>query len=86
MSTGSTATSSVKVPFAAVKKESTVHFFLLCPLYLDHRNDLLGEVSDMINNDVTQLPDDHSCDLLLFGSSNLHEIANNMILNATVRL
>ena len=46
--------------------EYTVHFFLHCPLYLDHRIDLLGEVSDIIKNDVTQLPDDHLCDLLLF--------------------
>ena len=48
--------------------ESTTHFLLHCPLHLVHRNNLLGEISDILNNDVTQLPGDHLCNLLLFGS------------------
>ena len=60
-------------------------FFLHCPLYLVHRNSLLSEVSDTLNIDVTQLPDDHLCNLLLFGSPKFNKIANRMILDATVR-
>ena len=44
-----------------------------------------GEVSDILNNDVMQLPDDHLCNLLLFGSLKFNKIANRMILDATVR-
>ena len=60
-------------------------FFLHCPLHLVHINSLLGEVSDILNNDGTQLPDDHLCNLLLFGSPKFNKIANRMILDATVR-
>ena len=44
-----------------------------------------GEVSDILNNDVMQLPDDHLCNLLLFGSLKFNKIDNRMILDATVR-
>ena len=65
--------------------ESTTHFLLHCPLHLVHRNCLLGEVSDILHNDVTQLPEDHLCNLLLLGSLKFNKIANRMILDATVR-
>ena len=65
--------------------ESTTHFFLHCPLHLVHRNSLLGEVSGILNNDVTQLPDDQLCNLLLFGSLKFNKMANIMILDATAR-
>ena len=73
-------------PLCNCKKEieTTVHFFLHCPLYLVQRNNLLGELSNIIKNDVRQLPDDHLCDLVLFGSPSYNEIANKMILEATV--
>ena len=63
--------------------ETAVHFFLHCPLHLVHRNNLLGELSNILNSVVRQLPDDHLCDLLLFGSPSYNEIANKMILEAT---
>ena len=64
--------------------ESTVHFFLHFPFYLVHRNNLLGQLSNILNNDVRQLPDDQLCDLLLFGRPSYNEIANKMILEAIV--
>ena len=75
-----------KSPLCSCKEETeaTVHFFLHCPLYLVHRNNLLGELSNILNNDVRQLPDDHLCDLILLGSPSYNEIANKMILEATV--
>ena len=76
-----------KSPLCSCKEETktTVHFFLHCPLYLVHRNNLLGELSNILNNDVRQLPDDHLCDLLLIGTPSYNEIANKMILEGTVR-
>ena len=47
---------------------------------------LLDEVSVIVGNDITQLPDDHLCDLLLFGGNAYHKIANEMILKCTVEL
>ena len=65
--------------------ESTIHYFLHCHLYTAHRINLFDEVSDVVGNDITQLPDDHLCDLLLFGSKAYNEKANEMILKCTVK-
>ena len=64
--------------------ESTIHYFLHCCHYAPHRRNLLDEVSDIVDNDITQLPDDHLCDLLLFGSSTYNERANEMNLKCAV--
>ena len=64
--------------------ESTIHYFLHCRQYSLHRRNLLDKVSDIVDNDITQLPDDHLCDLLLFGSNAYNERANEMILTCTV--
>ena len=65
--------------------ESTTQFFLHCPFNLVHRNGLLGEISDTLNNDGTQLPDNHLCNLLLSVSIKFNKVANRMILSASVR-
>ena len=65
--------------------ESTIHYFLHCHLYRAHRKILLDEVSDIVGNDISQLPDDHLCDLLLFGSKAYNEKANEMILKCTAK-
>ena len=64
--------------------ESTIHYFLHCCQYALHRRNLLDKVSDIVDNDIAQLPDDHLCDLLLFGSSTYNERANEIILKCTV--
>ena len=64
--------------------ESTIHYFLHCRQYSLHRRNLLDKVSDIVDNDITQLPDDHLCDLFLFGSNAYNERANEMILKCTV--
>ena len=56
-----------------------------CHLYRAHRSILLDEVSDIVGNDISQLPDDHLCDLLLYGSKAYNEKANEMILKCTVK-
>ena len=65
--------------------ESTIHYFLHCHLYRDQGSILLDEVSDIVGNGISQLPDDHLCDLLLFGSKAYNEKANEMILKCTVK-
>ena len=65
--------------------ESTIHYFLHCHLYRAHWKILLDEVSDIVGNDISQLPDDHLCDLLLFGSKAYNEKANEMILKCTAK-
>jgi len=64
--------------------ESTIHYFLHCCQYALHRRNLLDKVSDIVDNDITQPPDDHLCDLLLFRSSTYNERVNEMILKCTV--
>ena len=64
--------------------ESTIHYFLHCLQYSLHRRNLLDKVSDIVDNDITQLPDDQLSDLLLFGSNAYNERANEMILKCTV--
>ncbi len=64
--------------------ESTIHYFLHCRQYTLHRRNLLDKISDIVGNDITQLPDDHLSDLFLFGSNAYNEKANEMILKCTV--
>ena len=64
--------------------ESTIHYFLHCCQYSLDRMNLLDKISDIVSNDVTQLPGDHLCDLLLFGSKAYNEEANELILKCTV--
>ena len=60
--------------------ESSTQYFLHCRQYSFHRRNLLDKVSDIGGNDITQLPDNHLCDLLLFGSNAYNKKANKMIL------
>lgn len=60
-----------------------VHAIKNLPLNIVRR--MLDEVLDIFNNDVTRFPDDHICNLLLFGSLKFNKTANRMILDAAVR-
>ena len=60
--------------------ESTIHYVLHCHLYRAHRSILRDEFSDIVGNDISQLPDDHLCDLLLFGSKAYNEKPSEMVL------
>ena len=75
---------SCEVRYVTVRKESNQLFIFLCTTHSTKFIGMLGEVSNILNNDVTQLPDDHLSNFLLFGSQTFNEIANRMILDATV--
>ena len=47
--------------------ESIAHFLLHCKSSSRYGEILLEKLSSIFDNDVTQLPDDHLCDLSLFG-------------------
>ena len=42
-----------------IEDETSVHFFLRCPLYTAQRSTLLCKISAIISSDVTVLPDEH---------------------------
>ena len=50
--------------------ESTVRFLVHWPLQLIHWDDMVREVIDIFNNDVTQPHDDNLCDSFPTGNSN----------------
>ena len=59
---------------------------LLCKLFLDHNYSFLKlSLPKSIIQVIRYIIPYHLCDFLLFGSSNFNEIANKMILDATVR-
>ncbi len=66
-------------------EETIVHFLLRCPRYIVQRRVLLASVSDIIKNDINQLPNDHVTDLLLLGSRVFNAISTKLILEATIR-
>ena len=67
------------------EEETTEHFLLRCSRFDDQRRALLESASDIINNDIKQLPNDHITDILLFGSKAFNEISNKLILESTIR-
>ena len=66
------------------RSESTVHFSLHCQLYIDMRGVLLDSVSEIIFNDVRVYPDQHMCQIFLYGSESFNSVENRIILQSTV--
>ena len=64
--------------------ESTTNYIMHCSQYPLHRMNLLDKVSDLVGNEITQLPGGHLCDLLLFGIKAYSEKANKLIKKCTV--
>ena len=64
--------------------ESTAHFLLHCPLYIVLRGVFINSISDIVKNNVSVLPDDYVTRIALYGSSTFNNIANKLIVEATV--
>ena len=64
--------------------ETSVHFFLRCPLYRTQRTNLLSKITNIIHGDVTVLPDEHLYNILVYGSNVYNYISNKMILTETI--
>ena len=52
--------------------EDTNHYLLHCPLYTDHRNKMMNDISNLIQEDIT-------LDILIFGSTSANNATNSDI-------
>ena len=68
-----------------IEDETSVHFFLRCPRCLTQRSVLLSEISEIINSDVTVLPDEHLYHILVYGSNVYNSVSNRLIIPETIR-
>jgi len=68
-----------------IEDETSVHFFLRCPRYHIQRSVLLSEISEIINSDVTVLPDEHLYHILVYGSNVYNFVSNRLIITETLR-
>ena len=64
--------------------ETTVHFFLCCPRYINLRVFYFGKISEIIGSDVTALPKDHLIKILMYGSNVYNTITNKLIIKQTL--
>ena len=64
--------------------EDNEHFLLHCPMYDQMRNDLLDQLSEIPSLELGNLSSKALCKLLLFGDPYFSNIANELILEATI--
>ena len=64
--------------------EMTEHFLLRCHHFANTRSALLEQVSDILKTEIKILPDHRSAEILLYGDNNCNEIANKLIIEATI--
>ena len=67
-----------------MEEETNEHYFLRCPLFRNQRTHLLSSLSDIIQNNISVLPDSHLCDLILYGSKVYNEISNTLIIKTAI--
>ena len=72
------------VCLCGLEEETSVHFFLCCPLYLTIRSTLLNKISDIISADVTVFPDEHLYHILIYGSNVYNSVCNRLIITETI--
>ena len=68
-----------------VAKEDNEHLFLHCPRFDELRQDLVGQLSQILNKDALNLDRKELCHLILYGSPFLSMIDNRMIMEATIQ-
>ena len=65
--------------------ETTEHFLLPCHHFANTlRSALLEQVSDILKTDIKVSPERRSVEILLYGDHNCNEIANKLIIEATI--
>ena len=67
-----------------MEDEASTHFLLCCPRYNDLSHKCLGKISQIVQSDITILPNDHLTDLLLYGSKAYNDITNELIITETI--
>ena len=63
--------------------ETTEHFLLRCH-FANTRSTLLGQVSNILKTDIKVLAEHRLVEVLLYGDNNCNEIANELIIEATI--
>ena len=65
-------------------EEDSEHFLLHCHFFEEARRDLIGSLSDIRGLNIAELDTPSLCHLILFGNPDLTQIANRMIMEATI--
>ena len=65
--------------------EDNEHFLLHCPLYDIIRQDLFGQLENILDFNVSDMNSKSLCNLLLFGKPDLDVCVNKMIIEETLR-
>ena len=84
--TGSIIILTVKAQFAHVvlKMKHRFIFFLCCPRYTTQRSALLSKISDIIDSDVSVIPNEHLYHILVHGSNVYNSVSNGLILAESI--
>ena len=72
--------------FGGKENEDNEHFLLHCPLYDIIRQDLFGQLENILDFNVSDMDSKSFCDLLLFGKPDLDVSVNKMIVEETILL
>ena len=64
--------------------ETTEYLLLRCHHFANTRSDLLEQVSEILKTGIKVSPEHRLVKILLFGDSNYDEIANKLIIEATI--
>ena len=64
--------------------EMTEHFFVRCQHFANTHSTLPDQVSDILKTDIKVLPQHKLVEILLYGDNNCNEIANKLIIVATI--
>ena len=64
--------------------ETTEHFLLCCQHFANTHSTPLDQVSDILKTDIKVLPEHRIVEILLYGDINCNEIANKLIIEATI--
>ena len=71
--------------YCGLDEETSIHYFLCCPRYIDLRALYLSKICEIIGSDVTILPNEHLLFILLYGSNVYNDITNESIISETIR-
>ena len=74
----------IPVCCCGLEDETSVHYFLRCPLFYNERVTLLSKISDVIHSDISVLPEEHLLHILLYGSNVYNIVTNKMIISETI--
>ena len=66
-----------------LENETSVHYFLCCPCYIAQGLNFLRKISEIISSDVSVLPKEHLCHILMY-SSVFNSICNNLIIEQSI--